>query len=505
MLERLLRSRGLHAVHVLCPAEQLPRVRQLADGLDVAFEAVSAPPTAYAALVRAGRWWGLDGWRGGIGGLCAFDEDIDLHVLTEVARRTAADAVVSLPAAAPLVDPALVDDMLRHYEANAELTRMTFVQAPPGLAGVVLGRQLLEEWTPTNQPPGLLLAYHPDRPIPDLTGREACYRPPAVVIEARGRLICDTRRSLERVRDLLDAGAEEWDAQRICTWLAGRAESFVEPFPREIEVELTTADPLPDSLLRPRGPAVGPRGPLSMEAVEALAAAAAEWDDTRIVLAGFGEPTAHPRFEEICRRLRPAAAALAVRTSAVEVPTAAAAALFETPVDVVEVSLDAVTPETYRQVHGRDAFAQASATLEAWLERRLGSGQVLPLIVPGMVKARENFAEMEPFFETWQRRLGCVLLTGYSHCAGQRPARAVMPTAPPHRVPCRRVFGRAVVLADGRLTTCDQDYRGVQALGDIRRTPLEELWRSAGLLAAIRGDASAAAPLCPACEEWHRP
>ncbi|MBN2560894.1 MAG: SPASM domain-containing protein [Phycisphaerae bacterium] len=510
-VERVLAAECLDAVHVLSPIEQSAEVARLLDGLPVEAETHVGTRTPYAALVRAGRWWGLDGWRGGIGGMCVFDEDVHIALLAALAQRVSADAVVSIPAAAPVVSPAMIDAMTRHYETHGGTVRMTIVQAPPGLGAVVFGRSLLGELLPVGQPPGVLLAYSPDHPAPDATGKEACYRASAEVIEARGRLICDTRRSIDRVGALLGAGGQSWDAARIASWLSNRCLQHVDPVPEEIEIELTTEDPLSaGSLLRPRGDEVGRRGPIALETIRSIAAAIADYDDVRIVLGGFGEPCCHPEFPEICRLLRDSsAAAIAVRTGAsLDNPAIDDAtiedALFETPVDVIEVTLDAATPETYRRAHGVDAFESVAARLDRWISRRSSGQQVLPLIVPSLVKANETLSDMQAFFDTWQRRLGTAVIRGYSHCAGQRPDRAVTSTAPPHREVCRRVFSRTLILADGRMTTCDQDFAGRQTIGRIGEASLGDLWRGERL-ASIRANALDTMPLCRACEEWHRP
>ncbi|MFH1417931.1 MAG: SPASM domain-containing protein [Planctomycetota bacterium] len=504
-VERVLRADRLASVHVLAPAHQVSDVLRLLDDLGVAIERFDEPPPVYAQLVRAGRVWGIDGWRGGIGELCAFDEDIHVPLLDALAQRTGADAVASIPAAAAVLDPALINAMVRHYETYAESARITIVQAPPGLGAVILSSSVLKELAPAGQPPGFLLTYRPDQPAADVTGKEACYRPAAQIIESRGRLLCDTHRSFERVRRLLEAGGEDWDAERIARWLADRQVRHVDPVPEEIEIELTTVDPLtPASLLRPRGDEVGSRGPIRLDVIEAIASAIEPYDDVRVVLGGFGEPSSHPDFARICRIIRDSgAAAIAVRTSAGVDDPAVEAALFGTPVDVVEVTLDAATAQTYRDVHGAGAFDRVLARVESWISLRASRKQVLPLIVPSFVKANENLHEMEEFFDAWQRRLGMALITGYSHCAGQRPPRAVTSTAPPARGACRCVFSRMLILADGRVTTCDQDFAARQTVGRIPEASVPELWQSSGL-AAVRADAVADQPLCPACDQWHR-
>ena len=83
-----------------------------------------------------------------------------------------------------------------------------------------------------------------------------------------------------------------------------------------------------------------------------------------------------------------------------------------------------------------------------------------------------------------------------------------MNMAPPGRVTCRRLRSRCVVLADGRVTMCDQDFNGTAAIGSLHKHSLAALWRGA-VFEALRSAHDAgrfdANPLCNACDEWHRP
>lgn len=505
-IERVRRVRGIESVYVLVPPTQADEVRSLVAALDVQVETHDAPPPPYRDLVRTGRFWNLDGWRGGPGSLCAFDEDFNAALLQGLAAKTRADAVVSIPAAAPLLDADLVSNMIDHFQANIELSRMTIVQAPPGLHAFVLARDVIDQLLPIGMPPGAMLVYQPNSPAPDLTGREACYRPDASIVRAAGRLLCDTQRSCDRVRRLLDEGAEHWSAETICRWLTDNERRHVCATPEEIEIELTTDDQFDHSNRHhPRGDAVPPRGPIDMSMIDRIADAIAGTDDTRVVLGGFGEPTLHPHFRDICRRLRDAgAAAICIRTNAIAAPGDAEAAMFETPVDIVEVIVDAANVETYRRVHGIDAFDKVTATIDRWCAMRTERQSVRPMIVPSLVKSTETLNDLEPFVDHFQRKLGAYVVRGSSHYAGQRSRLAVTSMSPPQRDACHRVFSRMMVLANGAVTTCDQDYAARQTLGNIGDTALAALWRHERLAALRRCD-NEAGPLCPQCDEWHRP
>ncbi len=506
-LERLTRVEGIGPIALLTPAAQVQRVQALCEGLRIGITRHDAIEPPYRELVTSGRHWGLDGWRGGIGGMCCFDEDLNVPLVAAYAEQAGADAILSVPAAAPLLDAALLSEMVAHYRRNSTTTKMAFVQAPPGLGGVIVERSILAELARAGLPVGAILAYQPNNPMPDLTGREACYRPAAEIIEARGRLLADTHRSWQRIERAVKEGAEGWGAARLARWLTEADALNVAPAPAEIEIELSTEDDAnAASLLRPRGAAVGRRGPLDPRIIERICEWIGPYDDVRVVIGGFGEPARHPRFADIVRSLRASPArTIAVRTSARRIDKASEEAMFVAPVDVIEIAIDAASRETYRRVSGVDAFDDVMATLERWAGRRAESGRVRPLLVPSMIKAQETLDEMESFFEAWQQRFGAVLVDGYSPCAGQRPDRRVTSMTPPRRGRCRRVFARAIILADGQMTTCDQDFAGRQCVGNVLETNPASLWMESEALRAIRQQDAAAPPLCAACTDWHRP
>jgi spiro-SPASM protein len=504
-LHRVQMAKRTSEICLIVPPDQQPAFRDLLHDIPIRMIPQQAP-APHAALVRAGRWWGLDSWRGGIGGLCAFDEDVNCAAAVIAASQTDADIVALVPAAAPLFDPVLLDSMIAHHEQNAGQMRLSFTQAPPGLSALIMARSLLQELAPTGQPPGALLTYQPDRAFADLTGKESCYRSPLAVVQARGRLIADTWRSVARIESIWQAGGVDWDALRISEWINHGNTVQAADFPEEIEIELTTSEvPGESGLLRPRSPDVPARGPMSVQIIERLCGEISALDDVRIVLGGFGEPMLHPQFPEICRRFRSAgAASIAVRTGGRVQDTSAEESLFGTPVDVVEVAFDAAGAKTYSQIHGVDAFEEVTARIERWLARRDSENRVLPLVVSSFIKNTENLDDMEPFFDHWQRRSGMAMISGYSHHAGQRRELAVTSTAPPQREPCRRSFTRTLILADGTLTPCDQDYKGLQGIGNLNNSTLKQLWNSRRLT-SLRTNVISDLPLCRTCDEWHRP
>lgn len=520
-VQQLARVRQLDGVHVLCPPAQHERCVRLLDDTTALVHPCQADPPPWAQLVRAARKWSLDGWRGGIGGATSFDEYADCRVIAEWLRAvhlSQADAVLVVPPAAPVLDPGLADGMIDHRRNATEHVRMVFTQSPPGVAGVLLDVELIQELAEKRIPLGWLFAYQPDQPRKDLVFLDGCLDVPAELRQATGRLVADTQRAMGTIMELL-AAHETLDLAGLGRWLRRREQEVVEPMPRELEIELTTDDPYPETLLRPRGARVPPRGPIDPETVRRAVHELVRFDDALVVLGGFGDPLSHPRLAELLEAIRGAGPrgkgpyGLAVRTTGVGLNEHVSEILIDQGVDVLMVTLDAWTPDRYGRL--QSPADPAGASLEQVRRRmeRVGElcrnrGLARPIVVPEMTKARENVDELEAFHDGWLRRLGAVSISGFSHHAQQIEDRSVIRMAPAHREPCRRLRERCLLLADGLVTICDQDLRGAHALGSLADAGLEELW-TGERFSRIRGDHRAGRagdlPLCAQCDEWHRP
>ncbi|GIK15302.1 MAG: hypothetical protein BroJett003_02660 [Planctomycetota bacterium] len=513
-VERLRAARGLAECVVLSPAGQEGRCEAVLAGLGVGVQRVEAPDPAWRALVRVSRKWSLAGWRGGIGGTTSLDEYLHPQVVAALLELRPADRVMIVPPAAVLVCPDVLDAMIERHDRSEEDNRLAFAQAPPGVAGTIYNADLIRELADKNIPPGWILSYKPDAPRKDLAFFSCCFEVRAPLRYGGLRLIADTDRWAEVTSAAWRADPAP-NAEQLGRVVADLEASHVPRLPSEVEIELTTDDPYPSAVLHPRGDRVGRRGPLSIETVRKIASELGALDDSLVVLGGFGDPLRHPRFPEVLRVLREAGVfGVAVRTAGVDLTDDLIETLLDYQVDVLSVLMDGWTTETYAAMHAPDAPPRASlehvrSRVDRLEVRKRERGCVAPIVVPEMVKAKPTLAEMPAFFDGWVRRLGTVNVTGFSHRSRQMPDLAAMSTAPPSRTACRRLRSRLVVLADGSVVLCDQDFRGLTPVGDSGRDELEAVWRGEAMTrvreAHVRGDAAAAGPLCGACEEWHRP
>lgn len=508
---RVLSAEKVTSVHITVAPDHESRVRGLVEGLDVRVDTHNGGPVPWREFIACARKWSLDAWRGGLAGSNIFDETLHPWVGEALAQRESADGVVAVHPAACLIDPRLIDELIGHYENLDENIRLAFTQTAPGLsAGVFMG-SLLGDLCNMKQPLGRAMAYYPKEPQRDMTMQSCFCNIDAPIMQSVGRCLADTEAGRQRVAAILDELGDDPlapDAAAIARWLRDH-QYQTNPLPDEVEIELTTDDPLPETTLRPRGASLPQRGPMSDDIFHKLIDELADHETARVVLGGFGDPLMHPQFAELIEYARRKNIyALAVRTPGVHLDTAAIDLLFNNNIDVINVTIDAATPDTYRRLHHADHFDRVQANVHNVLAQYSARQVSQPLLVCEMMKTRDTLNEIETFYDNWMLKTSCAVLAGPSHYAGQRPDLSVMCMAPPSRRPCARLWNRVIVLADGTVPACDQDFHGTHPMGRFPQQSLTDIWTGAPLTALRQShlDGSCnAMPLCSRCDEWHRP
>ncbi len=519
-VNRVASARHIAEIHVVCPAAQHARCSSLLEHTPAVVHAAQVATTPWNLLVRSSRKWSLDGWRGGLGGTTSFDEYTDTSILAQLLQNVSVDYILSVPAAAAAFDPVLADRMIDHQArvVGEDDISLTFTQAPPGLAGVLLRHDAVCELAEKGIPIGWIFSYQPDSPRKDQIFLPGCCEISFELRHAAGRLLADTDRGFTTLEALLQADHVQGEAE-VGRWLTSRANDLVQPLPREVEIELTTEDNYPEAMLRPRGSRVPVRGPIKREMVRDVASLLSEFDDSLLVLGGFGDPLLHPQFPAMLAAIREGERkdspiyGLAVRTHAAVMTEEHIEAMIDHRVDILNVILDAWSPDLYGQLMSPEnpslvSLEHVRQNLGRLTERCQQRGRSIPLIVPEFTKARENVHELDVFYDGWIRKIGTVAISGASHFANQFDDHSVMNMAPSPRTPCSRIRSRCMVLADGMVVLCDQDFRGQEAVGSLSEKTLTQIWHASHLQQVRdyhRQQNYSSCGICAQCNEWHRP
>ena len=506
-LGRLARAGSIDSITILCWEDQMPAVGEIAQGHEVTV--VSKGPrqelAGLQAITAARRW--SDGWRGGLLGTCEFDLGFHAEWMAEIAGERDADAIVLIDPAAGLIDPVLVDSLIAHAESQPT-AELCFTQAPPGLTGTLLRRELVDRLAIAKVFPGRMLTYWPDQHGLDPTGKQGCAPVPTPVARSIHRFKLDSHRQLTR----LNGATMSLNGQLISSEALELTHRMMDCqakdiLPRDVVLEINTK--------RSTRPIFWPgryltieRGEMTLETARRLFEELGALDDIRLTLSGIGDPLLSPVVFDIVRAGRSAGiSSINIETDLLTSDAGMMQQLAESGAEVVSIHLPAAGSPTYMAVMETDGFTRAMENIRLLeLEvKRLGMGT--PLIVPIFTKTAVNLAEMELCYDYWIRRLGHAVIAGPSDYAGQIPDSAVADMAPPKRRPCGRLGSRMTILSDGRIVSCEQDVLGKQTMGMLGDLPLREIWQNRfGELRACHEKSDwATKPLCGGCREWHRP
>jgi hypothetical protein len=344
------------------------------------------------ATIMAARRFSASAWRGGLAGLTCYDECFDPATLAAAMAEHGADAALLVGADWSLVDPGLCDEVIRRHRERPAEHRLTFTQAPPGLAGACIARSLVEEIRGAPLGAGAfatiggLLGYLPRRPIADRIAKPVCVSIPATVRDTLGRFIADTPHRRAGIEGLIRSIGDGWPSVSL--------------------------DNLRDALCAPSG--------LQADAFPAhtvIAAGGAQrliaWlDGAEVPRPDAALTIEYPPLDRIAEVLEAARlagfASVHVRT---DLDADAGAVERLLGADIISIDMLATTGETYRAITGADRFDRIIEHTELLLEKRPDAGGIpSPWIVPRITRRDAVYEELEPFYDYWLCRAGAAVI-----------------------------------------------------------------------------------------------
>jgi len=408
-LERVCPSKRASSKIVYCRPEQAEQIKPLIDGLDVDLKTIDFNMPGWWPGLQSARKWAMSSWRGGLLGACAFDEDILSHVLYEIAKVLNVEAVMIVSAHACWVDPKIIDSQIEQYIEHKEEWKLNFTQAPPGLSGLILHIDVLDQLRKTSKLAGQVVSYHPTSARPDLIGKPCNTPIDGSVIKTPVRFTCDTLRSLKLANKL----AERLDplnasAEQIAQVTKSELMDIVNGYPKDIELEIYDGWPWPKGL---RKGSEGKTGPKDVtKEIEKIADIAKHVDDLTVFIGGNGDPINHPQLEQIIVQLKQAGVfGIGLQTSAVcEKETMKKLARLD--IDIINVLIDVPDPHLYHEIMGIDAYSTVMENIETLIETLHSLRRPIPLVIPEMIKTDQTLDLMDKFYDSWFRRVGWAVI-----------------------------------------------------------------------------------------------
>lgn len=448
---------------------------------------------SHQPTIRAARASSGSSWRGGIQGLTVYDEVLAPAATLDAMGDLEADAAVLVGPDWPKVavrGEYGVDEVIRRYRDRRELP-FVFVQAPPGIGSILVTPGVLEIFAlhgTRRAGFGHLLGYRSDHPESDPVASRRCVVPPATVRDATGRWIEDVERPNDvGIRRSTDESVDETGAVALIEAAGGPSAVSTTGLPRRFRIELGTNRPRPGRRI-PFGASIE-RPEMTERILDLMLEEIRGSRDVVVVFDGLGDPLMHPCFDRLAARaIEAGVRQVRVRTDLL-VPTETIDRLLDSPIDVVEVDLDAEHAGTWETLSGRTGFESVLANLDRLIMGRRTMGSVagmpaelapgLPWIVPRIERRIETIDEIPEFFERWRQRVGSAVIDGptrWPDSFGIAPD-PLSPTAPPPHRDRIVAFGRMSILSDGSVPESETDLEGSRCVGRVGDRTLIDLWQ----------------------------
>jgi len=223
----------------------------------------------------------------------------------------------------------------------------------------------------------------------------------------------------------------------------------------------------------------------------------------------FGEPLLNPRLPEYVAQVRAALpdAEICIFTNGALLTEERGRALIEAGLDLINISFDGFTKETYEKIRVNLNFDEVNANVEGFIKLRNSMGRKKPLVNLAFVAMPENIKEVAPFREKWTRLADTVTIGTFCNWGGEIPGEVTSSVRNTERRPCTRLWSHMLVLNNGDVPLCCQDYNGENLLGNVVNSSIAEVWhgekleRIRKLHLERRFDAL---PICRDCNFWQQ-
>jgi len=188
----------------------------------------------------------------------------------------------------------------------------------------------------------------------------------------------------------------------------------------------------------------------------------------RIYLTNWGEPLIHPDIVEMIGYPHFKGKHTAITTNGTALNKELSRELIENGLDLIKFSVDG-NKETYQKIRGF-SYEKVESNILEFLDIRNILGKKTWIEV-SMLVYEETQGEIDKFLKKWEPLVDFVNLQPKFFTIKRKKYK-----------PCRDLWRILVVLWNGDVAPCCADFEGVLALGDAKKTNLQEIFKCPAMI-----------------------
>ncbi len=192
-----------------------------------------------------------------------------------------------------------------------------------------------------------------------------------------------------------------------------------------------------------------------------------------------GEPLVHPKsYEMILYAVQNSKTKVTLTTNGTLLKERKMQKLLDTGLHMIDVSIDALTKETYSQIRVGGNLDITKKNVIKLLDLRNKSKGNTKMII-SFVEQKENSSEIEGFKKFWTDQGADEVLIRRLHTnSGSNLSLKNTNTDSVKRTPCLYPWERIVLTAKGMLSFCPTDWFGKSEIVDYKNNTIKEVWNN---------------------------
>jgi len=225
---------------------------------------------------------------------------------------------------------------------------------------------------------------------------------------------------------------------------------------------------------------------------------------------GDGEPTVHPKlFDMLALAKERCGATVNLTTNATKLTPKRIDALLAQGVDVIDISIDALSEATYDQVRKGGDFKRLNENIDYLLGRR-GALNAPTKVMVSFIKQDANQHEADDFAAYWDTRVDEVMIRSMHSAVGMvknEESKRLNNAEDQGRYPCPHLWKRLTIDFNGDVKFCAHEWVGNTdvLLGNIADAPLVGIWQGphlSDIRARHNNDDHREGFICTTCSDW---
>lgn len=232
-----------------------------------------------------------------------------------------------------------------------------------------------------------------------------------------------------------------------------------------------------------------------------------------LCMTGSGEPMEHPEFYSFIETAvkENLLEQLIIETNGVHADSNFKTFISKTENSKVKVIINnnGLDKASYERFHKTDAFETVQKNIISLSELNAGSERIYIQIMK--INETDEFAKetdiksyLDKYYDFWEGQKVPIILQKQNVYFGRIQDRRYSDLSPVKRTPCWHLQRDIYVLSDGTVSFCKQDIDGENSYGNLKNTPMKDIWNSQkkSFLEDYSGNFPAK-PDCRNCDEWY--